>query len=335
MKYYIQWRLLNYNNTNQKAQQNNRFDVQTKLWEKMFKDKPNTEIIIMGDFNINSKIWNKNVENLSEYDKSFLPMSKMVKEKILDYGFTMMINKETRGKAILDHMYTNKVEKINSVDIDRNTTSDHSINSVIIKMKVNTIEEPMINTRNFKIINYEEINYNIINSENYNKMLTEEDPDVITNDLIEIINKELDKQSKEKKFKIKEKITNKYSQETIHLIERNNKLYKEFESNKTTENMVNLKNIKIELKSRKNKEVFINNKKKFEENKDNPKEAWRESKSILYGRNNNFTDRILENGNIKIGSKSVSNMMNRYYIRKIKKYKRKYGTSHCRSNDKL
>ena len=51
----------------------------------------------------------------------------------------------------------------------------------------------------------------------------------------------------------------------------------------------------------------------------NPKESLREAKTLLYGKDNTFPDRIVENDTIKVGSKNVANAINRFYIAKIKK----------------
>ena len=149
------------------------------------------------------------------------------------------------------------------------------------RMKVNNTEETLIITRNYKNINYEEINETILNNDIYNDLLNEDDPDVLANQIIYLINSEMDNQSKERKVKIKEKKVNKYSEETLDLINKKNNIYKEWEENKTMENKNNLKNIKKLLKTIKNKEDFQNKRGRFKDKVNDPKGAWRESKQIL------------------------------------------------------
>ena len=189
-------------------------------------------------------------------------MSTMIKERLLDNGLMMINKKSTRNGSILDHFYTNNIEKIEEIKIEDDTNSDHSMIIVKRRMKINNIEETVIITRKYKDINYDEINENILNNENYNNLLTETDTDVIANQLIQFINNEMDNQSKERKVKIKEKKVNKYTKETIDLIDRKNIIYKEWKENKTIENKNNLKNIKQLIKTIKNREDFINKKKK-------------------------------------------------------------------------
>ena len=152
-------------------------------------------------------------------------------------------------------------------------------------------------------------------------MITSEDSNYIAETLIRVINEELDEQAPMRKIKIKENNQNKYSEETIELINNKNIIYNEYIEDKTSENMIKLKNIKIEVKKIKLKEDFINKKKRFSEKANNPKESWKEARKQLYGNDINMTDRIIENNSIKIGSKNVSNVINRYYIRKVNKIK--------------
>ena len=321
--YYRQWKKTEESIYRRKIQ-NQRFDTQTKLWDNMMKDKPGTESIIMGDFNINAKIMNKSNNELTEYEKSFIPMIKMIEARLLNNGMKMITENNTRNNTILDHVYTNKIEKIEKINIDEDSMADHHYVEIIRKMKIDQMEETKIETRNYKIIDYEIINNNIINNNNYIRMLEEEDVNYVAENLINVINEELEAQSKMKIITIKEEKdkTNKYSEETLKLIKKKNELYKENSVNKTTENTIELKNIKIEIKTRKTKEDFIYKKNKFSENQNNPKKAWSQSKELLYGKRQDFPDRIIENNIIRIGSKKVSNTMNRFYINKINKIER-------------
>ena len=113
----------------------------------------------------------------------------MIKERMNDNNLKIINKKPTRNNKILDHIYSNKPEKIlNTIQQDQ-TTSDHSIIEMTRSMKINTIEETVILTRNYKIIDYKIINENIINDLNYKNMLTSTDPNFINDNLVKMINK--------------------------------------------------------------------------------------------------------------------------------------------------
>ena len=177
--YYRQWQILGKEYNDKFENQYIRFDAQTKRWEKMVEENINEEIILCGDFNINSKIFKINEENKSDYEKKFNPMLRMIKQRLNDNGLVMANKKETRLNTILDHVYTNKIKKIFEINQEDNTTSDHSLIEIVRKMKIDMVEETMIEIRNFKIINYDEINHNIINDNIYNKLLEDDDPNKI------------------------------------------------------------------------------------------------------------------------------------------------------------
>ena len=219
----------------------------------MITENPNAEVIICGDFNINAKTWSKKEEDKSNYEKSFNKMSSMIKDKLIDNGMILINNKETRNKALLDHIYTNKIDKIESINQDDNTTSDHSLLEFSRNMKINKIEETLIETRNFKKIDYEKLNNDIMNNEKYLSTLEEDDTEIIAENIINIINDEMDNQSILRKIKIKEKEEKKYTDGLIELIEKKNDIYKEYSINKDNEKKNELKNLKAIIKKEKTK----------------------------------------------------------------------------------
>ena len=98
--YYRQWSLLGIENSNRIFNQNRRFDSQTKEWEKILQENPDKEVIICGDMNINYRIINKEENLLSTYEKSLKPMAKMIEERLIGNGMTMLVNKNTRKESI-------------------------------------------------------------------------------------------------------------------------------------------------------------------------------------------------------------------------------------------
>ena len=48
-------------------EQNTRMQNQTEIWDKMVRENPTRECIIMGDFNVDAHIWPKNEEEKPNY----------------------------------------------------------------------------------------------------------------------------------------------------------------------------------------------------------------------------------------------------------------------------
>ena len=66
--------------------------------------------------------------------------------------FFQLITEHTRNKNILDHIYSNNINKINRSYIEVDSSSDHRYIIVEKIMKINQTEENYIITRNFKIL---------------------------------------------------------------------------------------------------------------------------------------------------------------------------------------
>ena len=58
--------------------------------------------------------------------------------------------------------------------------------------------------------------------------------------------------------------------------------------------------------------------KNFKDKINEPKKAWKKVKKQMYGEDSQVTDRIIENNQLKIGSLNVANILNRYYVTKVR-----------------
>ena len=109
--YYHQWSdTFSNKNCNKlsKTEQEIRLENQLVKFESI-KDK---EIIFMGDFNINYRIFNKHENDKNNYEKIFSKRIKSVQNHLLGNGFTQLINSDTRTDKIIDHIYSNDLNKI-------------------------------------------------------------------------------------------------------------------------------------------------------------------------------------------------------------------------------
>ena len=60
-------------------------------------------------------------------------------------------------------------------------------------------------------------------------------------------------------------------------------------------------------------------KKEFDECNGDMNKLWKIAKNQVWVHPTNNLDRMTENGDIKVGSKSVANILNRYYVSKVRK----------------
>ena len=156
--YYRRWSNV-YNNKKCEhlsyAQQNENFENQMKI---ISENNSEMEKILMGDINVDYRIFNKSESEKIAYEKGFSSMLKSIETNLLSNGFSQIISESTRNNKILDHIYVNKLNQVHKSYIDVDSPSDHNFISIEKKMLYKPDEETYIITRNWNNVNYEEIN---------------------------------------------------------------------------------------------------------------------------------------------------------------------------------
>ena len=213
-----------------------------------------------------------------------------------------MNNKPTRSRRCIDHILTTRPDKLFKLEQIDITDSDHSILIYHRFMNIIPAEETFILTRDYKIIDFTHVNQRILNEQNYVRALTEEDPNRLAEYIIFTVNKHLDEQSQLRKVKIRDEIKEKYSQETIDLIKKKNMLYKKVKSDNLPEDKTELKNLMKTIKTKKRHDVYVRNKRDFEECNKDPKKEWQTAKNHLFSSSESSNiERIIENDSLVNG----------------------------------
>ena len=279
------------------------------------KEISNVETIIMGDFNIDAKLFNKNDDEKDNYEKTFKTRIESIKNNLLAENFKQLIKSETRTHKTLDHIYSNTMNKVHSVRIE-NSTSDHKFIVLEKKMKVIECEERFAFTRKFNSIDNNQLNSDILNSNEYIDMLNEKNVNLLTSNLINVILRSYNNHAPRFKIKIENDTKVKLSNKTSELMKNKNIAYKIMKSNNSQENVK-----EYNMLSKLVNKAIVSDKnnitrKIFETNFNKPKQLWNTAKEKLYGRNKYMTETIMENDTMKIGSKQVASVLNRFFITK-------------------
>ena len=137
---YRQFQILGLDQSDTIQAQTHRWELIFFKWEQAITE--NTEIISMGDLNLNTLRWDHPPQDKSAYENSQTPLVNSFKDKILSKGFKILKNKPTRTKdnndsrpACLDLGITNKIEKIVKVETGIPTFSDHSMQMLVRSTK--------------------------------------------------------------------------------------------------------------------------------------------------------------------------------------------------------
>ena len=137
---YRQWRLVKQadHKSASVGAQLERWRMLLGKWESALRE--NKEVITMMDANIDFLTWRHN--DLPTYHSSFKlkPLIDTLFEKILPLGVTQLVKEATRiqrgcPKTGLDHVYSNKIDKISHVQTYLTGMSDHKLVKVIRQSK--------------------------------------------------------------------------------------------------------------------------------------------------------------------------------------------------------
>ena len=209
-----------------------------------------------------------------------------IKSVFFDNNIKIINRKPTRTeankKSVLDHFYTNHPKKIKCVEQNDDTNSDHSMLKILRHMKVTQSEEQYTFTRDYKKIDFDRVNQEIMDSDIYFEILESENPDYIAENIIELINSKLDDQSKLKKIKIKKKEETYFSQKIEELVHRKKIVYQKWVSDKNPEDKRELKNMKALIKKEKSNFEYLRKKSEFEKCENDPVKMWKTAKKTNF-----------------------------------------------------
>ena len=184
-------------------------------WELAAKEKK--EILALGDLNLNTLRWDIPYESKNTYEKFQDKMVQLFKEKILHKGFKILNSHPTREKetidqkpACLDLMITNKHEKISSFQSGISNFSDHTIQILNRTAKIIKSPPKYLNIRSYKNFNRIDYKANIINHHEYIEVFHEQDPNIITKKLQNIIKDSIDQMAPMIRIQTSEKTLTKF-----------------------------------------------------------------------------------------------------------------------------
>ena len=124
---YREWGYLNQNDksSHSLSAQLRRWQILLDNWEKALNE--GKEVILLGDININSLKWMNN--NISPNDMTYKlkPLIDLLFEKIMPLGVSQLVSTNTHKDSCLDHLYTNKPEKLVDTIAHYNGGSDHKL----------------------------------------------------------------------------------------------------------------------------------------------------------------------------------------------------------------
>ena len=129
---YREWQYLGQNDNSSRsiASQLARWELFIKQWEQAIRE--DKEVIVTGDMNIDSLKWCRDDLPTTDSTYKLKPLIDLLFEKVIPQGFSQQVRVATHSwqgqhPSCLDHLYTNKPDKITEVQAIVNGGSDHKL----------------------------------------------------------------------------------------------------------------------------------------------------------------------------------------------------------------
>ena len=284
ISYYRQWQILTPNTTIPGSQteksQKTRLELILKKSQKSIFEN---ETILLSDTNIDFTHDYTNPEKLKTHQKKLIPLVKLYKEYLFDYGVCLIKTKPTKiyfkkPSTSIDHCMTNQPNKIKSHLIQRSGLSDHLYGTFNWASKGPQNEPKYLLVRDYKNFNWAQANAELFASQILKDASTSQDPETITAIIQSEITSVLDKQAPITKIQLQKKVPAFATTETRRLFFEKNLA---FEKAKTTQNSDDIRNyntlrnrVKKKLSQDKRKQMT----KQFSEIEGDPKNQWKNVK---------------------------------------------------------
>ena len=228
--------------------------------------KPNAEITILGDINIDYKL---------RHTPSFNKLKDFEREYQLKQLITTPTRITPRNASLIDMIFTDmeNIDAYGTLDV---AISDH-LPVFVSKKKPKTLKNiSYTEGRSYKSYSKDDFQRLVRNDERWNSFWTQgKDPNELWDIIYEIILSAADKICPFVKMKINNNNPEWFSQEILEEIHYKNELFKTYKTSKTNEDWIIFKNQNSRVKSliKSGKEEFI--KETLNENSGNPRKFWR------------------------------------------------------------
>ena len=301
-------------NTKSIKKQITRFSQIIKIWSQQISE-PNTEVISMSDTNINLELDYTTPQNLDQEDRKLLPLYRILHQEIFNKGASFIPTKPTKihhkkNYTFIDHLITNLPNKIIQNQVIFNGSSDHLMTK-FTRLSKSLISQPKFRTmRKFSEVNWYQLRSEIQYDPDLQTAETSKDPQVISSNLIKIIEKNLSNQAPLKRVQTNKKHPKFISPETRQTLnQRDSALSK----SKLTNNDDDIRHYKT-LRNLCHKLISKDKKKstqeKYKKAEHNSKQLWQITKDTIGWSKNPSPNTLSHQGKTYHSPKAIADIIN-------------------------
>ena len=302
-------------------EQRRRWDLFLQQWEIAISE--GLEIHSQGDFNLNFLDFNK-LDTLPINSQSYKLKSLILalKDRIIPHGFCQLIEDATRiwpgaTASLLDHHWTNQEEKITYSHAYFQGASDHKMICVTRRTKKIISKPKIIKKRNFKNFNQEAFISEVSRTSWLDVYLCE-DLDKAVNLVTGKLNRILDIMAPVKIIQVRSSYAPWMSLETKERIKKRNTAQRIAAETQNIEDWQEYKKLRNSITKTLQQEKKIWQEKKLKSCGNNSGSVWKNVKTWLGWSSGASPTRLVENGSVYNKPKDLSQIMNNYFVSKVK-----------------
>ena len=296
-----------------------RWSVFLDKWELALQE--GKEVIVMMDANIDFLKWTKTDLPASDHTVRLRPLIQQLFTRIFPLGVSQLVTTPTRFwtgqvESGLDHLYTNKPDKLSSVDLEFTGMSDHKIIKVTRFSKSLKRNVRYVRKRSFKNFDREQFSRAVQELSWWDIYMcedVEQAADLLTNKLTYI----LDKLAPVKTFQVRNKYAPWLSDSTKQLIKERNQAQKLATETKDLDNWNHFKNLRNTARNKMKKEKKLWEEAKLNNVHHNPSTLWQNVKGWLNWTNTGPPCQLFHLGRIINSPAQLAQAMNTFFINKV------------------
>ena len=281
----------------------------------------------MMDANIDFLTWRDN--DLPPYHSSFKlkPLIDLLFEKILPLGVTQLVKDATRiqrgcPKTGLDHVYSNKIDKISHVQTYLTGMSDHKLVKVIRQSKSIRHRPKFIRKRIFKDF-YPKVFKTMVGAADLEETLKCSNVNMAVETLVSKISNVLDKIAPLRTIQIRTNYVPGLQSETKDLMRQRDNAHKKAAATDSPEDWKLFRSIRNRVTALIRRDKKLWEQKKLDCSLNDSEQTWRTVKSWLNWGSSGPPTQLVFDGKIISSPSRISNIMNNFFTDKVKSLRNK------------
>ena len=326
---------------NQQDKASHSINAQKERWT-MFLDKwedgikEGKEIIVLGDINICHIKWTQLDLPKTSMTAKLLPLRNELFDRIIPEGFCQLVHgqsfiRQGQEKSGLDHLYSNRVNKLSEVALHTNAGSDHKMMHVIRYSKSISRNVRYVKKRVFKDFNEDGFRADVKLISWWPHVYSCNNPTQAAQNLSRELSKALDRWAPVKKVQIRQNYRPWISKETKVLMNQRNYAQEVASSTNVADDWRKFKHLRNTVVTRSRIEKDNWEKEQLDHLVNDPSNLWRNLKSWMGWKSSGppsqlFVEKII------LKPREIANTMNQYFVSKVKNLQKKLPR---RKNDPL